>query len=337
MKKIAILGAGSWGTALALHFARCDMQVRLWSNDRAQIESIQRTRCNSAYLPHAFPNNLQAVIALAEAIQDATYILIAVPSGAFRSVAQSLQPLLDAHTGIIWASKGLDPNTGQCLHEIAIEILGKTRPYAVLSGPTFAREIAQGLPAAVALASHPADYAISLAAELNHAHLRIQACADMMGTQMGGVIKNVIAIAAGINDGLQLGANARSALLTNGLTEMISLGTAMGGKHDTFMGLSGLGDLILTATDDQSRNRRFGLAIGRGEDSQQAETAISQVVEGKHNVAQVIALAQRYDIHMPIVAMVFAVLNGEVTPRQGMQQLLENKMHAVVTAKQIVS
>jgi glycerol-3-phosphate dehydrogenase (NAD(P)+) len=327
---IAILGAGSWGTALALYLARLGQAVRLWAHDPHVIATMQAQRTNNRYLPgYLFPDSLQPVADLAETIQDSGDILIAVPSVAFRGILTSLKPYLPAKTiRIVWVTKGLDPQSGKLLHDVALEILGNKHEYAILSGPSFAKEVAEGLPTAIVAASHHTEFANDLVARFNSPVFRVYSSTDIIGVEMGGIVKNVLAIATGISDGMKLGANARSALITRGLTEIVRLGMALGGQQDTFMGLTGLGDLVLTCTDDQSRNRRFGLALSKNKTAQEAENEIGQVVEGKRNAELIMRLAAQYHVEMPITEAVWEILRGNLTPHQAMQLLLSREPKA---------
>ena len=322
-KPIAILGAGSWGTALALYLARRGQTVHLWSANAESIANMQAKRVNERYLPtHPFPDSIFLTDNLDEAIKDNRDILIAVPSAGFRDLLLSLKPLLKNPARIVWATKGLDDETGELLHKVANKILGTQNAYAILSGPSFAKEVAAGLPTAVVVASHNADFAHDLMQRFNGPLFRIYVSTDVNGVEVGGVVKNVLAIAAGICDGMHLGANARSALITRGLAEMVRLGTALGGQHETFMGLAGLGDLILTCTDNQSRNKRFGLALGSGKSIPEAEREIGQVIEGKRNAELVANLAHKMQIEMPISETVWEVLQEKITLSEAIHQLL---------------
>jgi glycerol-3-phosphate dehydrogenase (NAD(P)+) len=320
---IAVLGAGSWGTALALYLARLGQTVWLWTHEPARVAAMNADRANNRYLPgYPFPANLHVTHDLKEAIADNRDILIAVPSAGFRDILLTLKPLITPTQRIIWATKGLDLETGQLLHDILQETLGKTVVSAVLSGPSFAREVAASLPTAVVAASENADFANDVIQRFNSPLFRVYRSQDMTGVEIGGVVKNVLAIAAGISDGMQLGANARSALITRGLAEMIRLGKAAGGQYETFTGLAGLGDLVLTCTDNLSRNRRFGLALGAGKSIAEAEREIGQVIEGKRNAELLVALAKKLHVEMPISETVWEVIQGNLTVQAAMQQLL---------------
>lgn len=317
---IPILGAGSWGTALALHLARLGQEVRLWSHFEDEIRPMLASHSNERYLPgFDFPETLKPTLSLKDAIsnKDNTQlsdILIAVPSAGFRNTLLSLKPLLQGHERIVWATKGMDLETGQLLHEVALEILGKKYPLAILAGPSFAKEVAAGLPTAIVAASKNEDFARDLMHRFNSATFRVYCSSDITGVEIGGVVKNVLAIACGISDGMGFGANARSALITRGLAEMTRLGHAVGAKDKTFIGLTGLGDLVLTCTDDQSRNRRFGLALGKNKSPSDAEREIGQVIEGKRNAELLIQLAAQHQVEMPIVEMVWSILQAKITP-----------------------
>jgi glycerol-3-phosphate dehydrogenase (NAD(P)+) len=322
-KPITVLGAGSWGTALALYLARLDHTVRLWTHDAAHAQSMKTARLNTKYLTqHAFPDSLQVTSDLSAAIADNYDILIAVPSAAFRATLTALKPLINATTRIFWATKGLDLDTGELLHDIAKEVLGAEHPFAVLSGPSFATEVAEGLPTAVVIASTNLKFAEDLMCCFNSQLFRVYLSTDITGVEIGGAVKNVLAIAAGITDGMQLGANARSALITRGLAEMIRLGTALGGKQETFIGLAGIGDLVLTCTDNLSRNRRFGLALGNGKTIAEAEKEIGQVIEGKRNAELVLLLAKKVGVEMPITETVWKVLQEKITISAALQNLM---------------
>jgi glycerol-3-phosphate dehydrogenase (NAD(P)+) len=320
---IAILGAGSWGTALALYLARQQQSVYLWTHEAAHASEMQATKTNQRFLPdQLFPDNLVVTSDLAYAIAKCEIILIVVPSAAFRSVLRKLKPLLPAKAKVCWATKGIDPETGELLHEVTRQILGEEHSYAILSGPSFAREVAAGLPTAIVAASLNPAFAAELIERFNSPSLRVYLSTDVTGVEIGGIVKNVLAIAAGFSDGMRLGSNARSALITRGLAEMIRLGLAAGGQYETFTGLAGLGDLILTCTDNQSRNHRFGEALGRGKSIAEAEQLIAQVIEGKRNAPLVIALAKKLGVEMPISETVWQVLQGKITSHEGLQNLL---------------
>lgn len=319
---IAVLGAGSWGTALAIQLARCGNPTKLWGRDSAAIQTMVSERVNSRYLPDAtFPDQLTPVADFAECIDGCNDILVSVPSHAFRETLEQLKPLVTATTRIVWATKGLERHTGEFLHVLCQEVLGD-RPMAIVSGPTFAKEVAAGLPAAVAVASPNPEFATDLVARLHGHGFRAYTNSDIIGVQIGGAVKNVLAVAAGIADGLELGANTRAGMITRGLNETMRLGNAVGARQETFMGLAGLGDLMLTCTDNLSRNRRFGLCLARGLSSEEAQAEIQQVVEGLFTTDEVWRLAQKHDVEMPIVEEVYAVLFKGRSPLDAVQALV---------------
>lgn len=307
---LAVLGAGSYGTALAIAVARNGFPITLWGHQSEHVAKLARERQNSVFLPGCpFPDTLHLEADLNKVIANSKDILVVVPSYAFADVLRQIEPLLDEQTRIVWATKGLMPHTGELLSAVAEDILGPSRKLAVISGPTFAKELAQGLPTAISVSSAD-DQWVSDLAELMHSErsFRVYTNRDMVGVQLGGAIKNVIAISAGMADGLGFGANARTALITRGLREMTRLGVALGAQRETFMGMAGLGDLVLTCTDNQSRNRRFGIALGKGALIDEAQEQIGQVVEGYRNTQEVYQLACQHQIEMPIVEQVYQVL-----------------------------
>jgi len=322
---IAVLGAGAWGTALSLHLANSHQEVHLWEFDRDQVKLLQKDHTNERYLSgFFFPENLTVYENLADAIKTVKTILVAVPSFAFKQTLLTLKPLINSDVSIVWATKGIDPESCELLHTIAKASLG-ARSFAVLSGPSFAKEVAKGLPTAVSLASNNTAFADELVKRFNQHAFRVYTSDDLVGVQLGGAVKNVIAIAIGLCDGLAYGANARCALITRGIAEIMRLGLAMGAKQETFMGLSGMGDLVLTCTDNQSRNRRFGLALGQGIEIDVAKKQIGQVIEGTHTVKQVIALANQYHVEMPICDMVNRILNNEISPKSAVLAFLSRE------------
>jgi glycerol-3-phosphate dehydrogenase (NAD(P)+) len=324
---ISVIGAGSYGTALAICLARNGHNTLLWARDSAQVEAMRATRQNHKYLADIpFPPSLSVTDDLAQAISATPNVLIVVPSHAFADTLVQIKPFLSEHSRLAWATKGLEPETGRLLQEVAIDIIGENYPLAVLSGPTFAKEMAAGLPTAISLSSTDATWERVLS-DLLHCEkcFRVYSNADFIGVQLGGAVKNVIAIAAGMADGIGFGANARTALITRGLTEMTRLGLAIGAQPKTFMGMAGLGDLVLTCTDNQSRNRRFGLALGQGDSVQHAMAVIGQVVEGYRNTKEVYILAQRHQVEMPIVEQVYQVLYGNKSAQLAARDLLSRE------------
>jgi glycerol-3-phosphate dehydrogenase (NAD(P)+) len=320
---ISVLGAGSWGTALAMLAARNGCQTLLWGHNQEHIRRLQYDRENQRYLPHfTFPDNLHVTSDLSEAAAFSSVLLISVPSHAFKETLLNLKPLVNSQVKIAWATKGFDPCDGLLLNQIAEQIFSPQIPTAVLSGPTFAKEVAANLPTAMTIAATDLRFSNQLASAFSGSRFRSYTSNDMIGVQVGGAIKNVLAIAAGIADGLGFGANTRAALITRGLTEIIRLGTQLGGKQETFMGLAGLGDLILTCTDNQSRNRRLGLALGQGKNRQQATQEIGQEIEGVSAARETYLLALKHKIEMPITEQTYKVLYENLDPRLAVQNLL---------------
>jgi glycerol-3-phosphate dehydrogenase (NAD(P)+) len=307
---VSVFGAGSYGTALAFCLSRNEHPTLLWGRNASDITDMQHSRCNTRYLDgFTFPDHLYPTSDLADAIAQSEYLLVVVPSHAFGDMLKLMQPFIKAHHKLIWASKGLEPDTGRLLHLVVEDILGTEISKAVLSGPTFAKEMAAGLPTAITLSSKDTKLAIAFSQILhNPKNFRVYLNDDLIGVQLGGAVKNVIAIGAGLADGLGFGANARTALITRGLAEMTRLGMAIGANSESFMGMAGLGDLILTCTDNQSRNRRFGLALGQGMSVEDAIDSIGQVVEGFRNTDEVNILAKANGIEMPICEQIYQVL-----------------------------
>ena len=320
---VAVLGAGSWGTALAVQFARSGRPTRLWGRDRGRLAVMARERRNERYLPSGtFPDSLTVEPDLACALRGARDLLIAVPSQAFRAMLTRIRPLLADETQLAWATKGFELPSGSLPHQVAREVLGPKRSVAVLSGPTFAREVGAGLPTAMTIASPDAAFAKALARDLSSTNFRVYTSTDIIGVEVGGAVKNVLAVGAGLSDGLGLGANARVALITRGLAEMMRLGVALGAQRETFMGLAGLGDLVLTCTDDQSRNRRFGLQLAGGRTPAEALEAIGQVVEGYPAARALRAVAARAGVEMPLCASIYRVLYEGVAARDAVHELM---------------
>jgi glycerol-3-phosphate dehydrogenase (NAD(P)+) len=326
---IAVIGAGSWGTALAVLLSRNGENTLLWARDSQKVAAMQNERCNSRYLPEVvLPPALTISDDMAAVINGCRDLLVVVPSHAFRSTLQSLRPLVRQGQRLVWATKGFEPHTCKLLHEVVAEELGEGFVTAVVSGPTFAKEVAKGLPTAVTVASENNAFATELAERLHDETFRAYTSDDVIGVEVGGCVKNVLAIAAGIADGLGFGANTRAALITRGLVEIMRLGDAIGGQRETFMGLAGLGDLVLTCTDDLSRNRRFGLAMGKGLNQQDALASIDQVVEGMQAAREVHNLATKIGVEMPITEQVYQVLYDDKSPREAVHDLLARQQKA---------
>ena len=324
MSPVTVLGAGSYGTALAFCLARNSVPTFLWGRDKDHMQALQNDRENARYLPGAkFPDSLHIESDFDAAVKYSDDILVVVPSHAFKQTLQRLAPLLRPSNRIIWATKGLEPGTGQLLRQVAMDVLGDSYPLAVLSGPTFAKEMVAGLPTAISLSATDDSLAESFAAKLHcPKSFRVYNNADFIGVQLGGAVKNVIAIGAGLADGLGFGANARTALITRGLAELTRLGVKLGAQPETFMGMAGLGDLVLTCTDNQSRNRRFGIALGKGESVEDAIDSIGQVVEGYRNTDEVHILAAREGVEMPICEQIYQVLYQDKSPKDAAMALL---------------
>jgi glycerol-3-phosphate dehydrogenase (NAD(P)+) len=320
---VAVLGSGSWGTALAIQFARAGHPTVLWGRDTPALDEMAVERRNVRYLPDApFPDLLSVEPDFERAVGGAIDVLVAVPSGALRETLTRLKPLLTPDQRVCWASKGFELATGKLPHQVAREVLGPHVPIAVLSGPTFAKEVGKGLPTAMTVASPDETFATELAQALSGQNFRAYTSPDIVGVEVGGAVKNVLAIATGISDGMGYGANTRIALITRGLAEMTRLGLALGAREQTFMGLAALGDLVLTCTDDQSRNRRFGLLLAKGIASDEAQRQIGQVVEGVKAARAVRDVAARHGVEMPITGQVYAMLYEGRDAREAVRTLM---------------
>jgi glycerol-3-phosphate dehydrogenase (NAD(P)+) len=327
LDSIAVLGAGSWGTALAVQLARVNGRTTLWGRKAAPLQEMARSRINRHYLPTAaFPASLQIEPDLGRAAREHRDLLICVPSVAFREIISGIAAHLNPESRVAWATKGFEQHTGKLPHEIAAELLGMRVPLAVLSGPTFAGEVAAGLPTAMTVAANEPAFAADLAARISDQRFRAYTSSDMVGVEVGGAVKNVLAIAAGISDGLKFGANARIALINRGLAEMTRLGIALGARKDTFMGLSGMGDLVLTCTDDQSRNRRIGLLIAAGRSFAEAAAEIGFFCEGIYAARAVWEVAQRRGVDMPICEQVHRILYEGVAPQDAVMVLMNRAL-----------
>ena len=322
----AVIGAGSWGTALAMQLMRSGCRAVLWDWDRDHIEAIGTARCNEKFLPdYPLPDGLLVEPDLQSAVRMADELLIVVPSHAFVAVLEQIRPWLKPGQGVAWACKGLVPGTGQFLHEPAQKLFGNDRPLAVVTGPSFAKEVAANLPTAVTVAGTEPAYCQRVAAALHGGNFRAYTSDDIIGAELGGSVKNVLAVATGICDGMSLGDNARAALVTRGLAEMMRLGRALGARDQTLTGLTGMGDLVLTCTGDLSRNRRLGLALGSGKTVEQAVAEIGQVVEGVKTAEEVWRLAQRHGVDMPIAEQVYGVIHQGRNPNQSVKDLLSRE------------
>lgn len=327
--KISVYGAGSWGTALALQLARNGIDVLLWDYNPEHVSLYESKRENINYLPGIpFPDNLRCTNSIEEMVQHADDQLIVIPSHGFRQLLKSLKPLLTTSHSIFWATKGLEVGSGKMLHEVLAEELGEDIPHGLVSGPTFALEVAKGLPSAMTAAASTPELAQRIAAAFQGGNYRVYTSNDVLGVELGGAVKNVLAIAAGISDGLGYGANARAAIITRGLAEIMRLAEGMGADNDTIMGLAGVGDLVLTCTDNQSRNRRLGLALGAGKDLESAIEEIGQAVEGAKSSHSIGALAERADVEMPICEAVHKIIYAGLPPEQAVKDLLSRQLKA---------
>jgi len=312
-----------------MQLARNGVPTHLWGRDHEQMALMAKERCNTRYLPGLpFPDGLTPSFDLSTTLAASDHLLLAIPSHVFRSTIKIIAPQLKPGTQIAWATKGLEPGSRRLLHQIIDEELGRDQPCAVISGPTFAKEVAKGLPTAVTVASRDENTAAFFASCLHGGTFRAYTASDIVGVELGGACKNVLAIAAGIADGLGYGANTRAALITRGLAEMMRLGVKLGGHPETFMGLAGLGDLVLTSTDDQSRNRRVGLALGQGCSLDEAISAIGQAVEGVKSAPEVHHLAQQLEVEMPITEQVYRVLYEGETAHDAVTALLQREQKA---------
>lgn len=322
-QSIAVLGAGSWGTALAIQLCRAGQATQLWGRDSTHLSQIQSAGHNERYLPDAvFQSGLTVEPSLESIVRGHQDLLVCVPSHAFRGLLAEIAPFINANHRVAWATKGFEQSSGKLPHQVAEEILGNKLPLAVLSGPTFATEVGAGLPTAMTVAANQPAFATELAERLSDEKFRAYTSSDLVGVETGGAVKNVLAIAAGISDGLGFGANTRIALITRGLVEMTRLGIALGAEEQTFMGLSGMGDLVLTCTDDQSRNRRMGLALAAGKNVDEAAAKIGQVVEGVYAARAVREVSEQHGIEMPICEQVYKVLYENMAPEASVQILM---------------
>ncbi|THF60695.1 NAD(P)H-dependent glycerol-3-phosphate dehydrogenase [Pseudothauera rhizosphaerae] len=319
--RIAVLGAGAWGTALALAF-HGPHQVALWARNPEHVAAMRRERENRRYLPGiALPEDLGLPDSLAEVAAGADLHLVATPLSGLRAAVRELQRLQPG-TPLVWACKGLEAGSGRLPHEIVAEELGADAPCGVLTGPSFAAEVARGQPTAITLASHDAGFIERWLPILHRPLLRVYANNDLVGAEIGGAIKNVMAIAAGVSDGMGFGLNARAALITRGLAEIARLAVALGGRPETLMGLAGMGDLILTCTGDLSRNRRVGLALAQGKTLDDILRELGHVAEGVSTTREVVALAARHGVEMPLCEAVDALLHHGLSATDAVDRLL---------------
>ena len=326
---VAVLGSGSWGTALAVHLGRTGHRTILWGIETDELVAMTRDRVNARYLPGVrLPDRVEIEHDFERAVAEADQLLVVVPSHAFREVLARARPLLKPGQRVAWATKGFEIATGLLPHEVAEQVLGREVPTAVLSGPTFAKEVGAGLPSAMTVASRDPAYAMELAAGISGENFRAYASSDMVGVEVGGAVKNVLALGAGASDGLGYGANTRVALITRGLNEMVRLGLALGAKAETFTGLAGLGDLVLTCTDNQSRNRRCGMLLAAGKTLEQAQAEIGQVVEGVLAARAVHMVAERHRVELPICEQIYRVLYEGVSVQDALAALMARPIRA---------
>jgi len=320
---IAVLGAGSWGTALALQIDRSGSRGILWGRDRQQLEQIRASARNHRYLPAIdLPKSIAIETDILLAVEAADHVLLVTPSSAFAEIIRAFRDVLSSRQGVAWGCKGFEPGSGRLLHQVAAKLLPVSTPLAVVTGPSFASEVAMDMPTAVTVAGPDDGFTRQMATALHGGHFRAYTSHDMVGAELGGAVKNVLAIATGICDGMALGNNARAALITRGLAEMMRLGNALGARSETLMGLAGAGDLILTCTGDLSRNRQLGLLLGKGKALAQAIAEIGQVVEGVNSAVEVKRLAEQHQISMPISAQVYGIIQKGWHPEEGVARLL---------------
>lgn len=327
--RVGVLGAGSWGTALASLCARSGHPTTLWGRNAADMAAMAKQGRNLRYLADIdLPPALAYSADLPATVAAADLLLVVVPSHAFPQVLDELAEFRRPEAGVAWATKGFELGSGRFLHEVAEASLGPDVPLAVVTGPSFAREVTLGLPTAVTVHSESAAFAQQVADLLHGPTFRAYTGNDVIGAELGGAMKNVLAVATGVADGMALGLNARAGLITRGLNEMLRLNVALGGRAETLMGLAGLGDLVLTCTGDLSRNRRLGLALGRGQSISEAVAAIGQAVESIQTADEVMRLAARHGVELPISELVTRVLHEEITPQEGLHLLLAREQKA---------
>ncbi len=327
MRRVLVLGAGSWGTALSVQLARAGVPTTLWGHRQAHVDALRCNRRNERYLPGIdLPEQLSYSSDFASAVAASDDLLVVTPSHVFGEIVRDALKALRQSGRIAWACKGFEPGTGRFLHDLARDIAGAELPLAVVTGPSFAREVALGMPTAVTVASENPSFANDLATALHHDAFRTYTSSDIVGAELGGAVKNVLAIATGLADGMGLGENARAALITRGLAEIMRLGKAVGARTETLTGLAGMGDLVLTCTGSLSRNRSMGLALGEGKSVTQALREIGQVVEGVRSADEVMRLARRVGVELPISEQVHMILEGHTTPQKGLQALLSREL-----------
>ena len=323
MTTAAVLGAGSWGTTLAIHLGRIGHDVRLWARDAALVDAMCESRSNPVYLPDVpFPASLRPTASMEQALRDVSFVVAAVPSHGTRSVIAAAAPRVPAGAVLISATKGLETESLLRMSEVMRQELGPAQPIAVLSGPSFAAEVARQLPTAVCVASESREAAEFVQHEFRARYFRLYVTDDVVGVEIGGALKNVIAIAAGVNEALALGHDALAALITRGLAEMSRLAGALGGRRETLSGLSGLGDLVLTCTGALSRNRRVGYELGSGKRLADVLAGMKMVAEGVRTTDTALALGSAHGVELPIAVQMSDVLAGRKQPREAVEELM---------------
>ncbi len=323
MKRVAVLGAGSWGTTLAIHLGRVGHEVRLWARDAALVATMDEAHCNPLYLPAVtFPTSLRVTASLEDALRDVEFVVAAVPSHGTRGVMGIAAPYVPAGAVVVSATKGLEADSLLRMSDVMRQELGADRPIVVLSGPSFAAEVARELPTAVCVASLSREAAESVQQEFRARYFRLYVTDDVIGVEIGGALKNVIAIAAGVTEALGLGHDALAALVTRGLAEISRLADAVGGRRETLAGLSGLGDLVLTCTGSLSRNRRVGLELGSGAPLADVLASMKMVAEGVRTTDTALALGLAHGVELPIAAQMSDVLAGRLQPRAAVEELM---------------
>lgn len=328
-ENIAVLGAGSWGTAMAIMMARSGHQVTLWGHDPKHVKQLAEDRSNIQFLPGTtFPDTLSLSSDLEQTVSNHKFLMIAVPSHALRETLIKCKARIQPDTIVTWITKGFETDTGLLAHEVVHEVLGETTPIALISGPSFALEVAQNLPTAVVVASPDIQIATQVANTLKSGSFLAFPSNDIASAEIGGAMKNVLAIAAGISDGLGYGANARAALITLGLTEMIQLGNIYHCAESSFLGLAGVGDLVLTCTDDKSRNRRLGLQLGKGNSISDAKKTIGQEIEGIHAAREIHKICEKWSLDMPICIQTYRILYDGLAPDVAVRYLLTRAQQA---------
>ncbi len=320
--RLAILGAGAWGTALGVALGSRH-QISLWARDPTQCQTLAAQRINARYLPDvAIPGPIRITPDIGLALEGSGLIVVAVPTSALRETLRLVASTMPA-AGVVWLCKGFESGSAKFPHQVAEEELPPAQPRAALSGPSFAAEVARGLPAAVTVASHDPQFAALVSRELHTGRLRVYSSDDLIGVEVGGAVKNVIAIAAGASDGLNLGASARAALITRGLAELTRLGVRLGGRAETFMGLAGVGDLMLTSTSDLSRNRRVGLQLALGRPLAAILAELGHVAEGVYTAREVLRISTQLGVDMPITSAVAKLLDGTTAAHELVDSLLQ--------------